>query len=411
MALKSYHTPQLEAGHRPGSDAIFNAHYTQDILAALEGWRSQRVLLVHSKTLAANTTHIHDLKVALGARLVAAKAGVGAHSPYADVIDIAHKITDNEIDCVVCVGSGSYSDACKTARLMSATLPHGFCEADMEALIDPAIGVAPEGAIKKAEGVKLVLVPTSLSAGEWNYAASCTNSVGKKQHFALQDGCAADLVLMDPWLAKTAPERLWLSSGIRAVDHCVEMLCHPKSAAHPDAQTWCLEALKGLSKGLVEYKEGLTRGIEGDEELIEGVSKCQAGSRMALMGFMIYRIPMGASHAIGHQLGSVAGVMHGITSCILLPPVLRYTKHHNPEAQAKIVAVFNESLGWQETEAASCVARLVKILGLPSSLKEVGVTSNEQIEKIVDKTMTDIMFSFGKVLERQEIAEIVYSAQ
>lgn len=411
-ALEPYRVPQLEAGQRPGSDAIFNSHSTDDILVALQTWKSTRVLLVHSTSLAATSSHINELKTALGSRLIATKGSVGAHSPYADIIEIAHKITSDQIDCIVCVGSGSYSDACKTARLMSATLPVGFGEADMEALVDASIGIAPENVIKKAEGVKLILVPTSLSAGEWNYAASCTNSKGKKQHFALKDGCAGDLVLMDPWLAKTTPETLWLSSGVRAIDHCVEMLCHAKIVDHPDAQEWCEQALKDLIKGLLEYKEGLQVNQGDDDHLhVGGISRCQAGSRMALMAFMIYRIGMGPSHAIGHQLGSVAGVMHGITSCIMLPPVLRYTKERNPEPQDKIVQAFNNTLDWHETQAADCVERLVKLLGLPNTLSAVGVTRQDQIEKIIDMTMTDVLVSFGKTLDREEIAEIVYSAR
>ncbi|KAH7224343.1 uncharacterized protein BKA55DRAFT_599303 [Fusarium redolens] len=410
-SLKPYRIPQLEGGHRPGSDAIFNSHSKDDILSALKQWNSQRILLVHSKTLAKNTSVISDLKEALGDRLVTVTEGVGSHSPYGDVIDIAHRITGHKIDCVISVGSGSYSDACKVARLMSATLPSGFGEKDMEDLLDQEKGVAPQDKIRKAEGVKLILVPTSLSAGEWNYTASCTNSAGKKQHFSLEDGGAPDSILMDPWVARTSPEKLWLSSGIRAVDHCVETLCNPECAKYPDVQEWCKKALRDLSKGLVEYKEGLGRGKEGEDELVHGASKCQAGSRMALMGFIIYRVNMGASHAIGHQLGSVGKVMHGITSCIMLPPVLRYTKARNPEAQAKIVKIFNETLGWEETEAGDCVARLVKVTGLPSTLREVGVTSDEQIEQIIDKTMTDVMFSFGKVLMRDEVSEIVYSTK
>ncbi|KAF5002749.1 hypothetical protein FGRMN_146 [Fusarium graminum] len=410
-SLESYRIPQLEGGHRPGADAIFNSHSKDDILAALTGWGSERILLVHSKALAKNTSTISDLTEALGNRLITAKEGVGSHSPYEDVIDIAHRITEHKIDCVVCVGSGSYSDACKVARLVSATLPQSFKEKDMEELIDQEKGVAPEEKMKKAEGVKLILVPTSLSAGEWNYKASCTNSSGKKQHFALSDGGAPDLILMDPWVARTAPEKLWLSSGIRAVDHCVETLCNPECAKYPDVQEWCEKALRDLARGLIEYKEGSGRGQEGQDELVHGVSKCQAGSRMALMAYIVYGINMGASHAIGHQLGSVGKVMHGVTSCIMLPAVLRYTKSKNPEAQARIVKTFNESLGWEETEAGDCVARLVKLVRLPGALKEVGVTSNEQIEQIVDKTMTDVMFSSGKILTREEVSEIVYSTK
>ncbi|CAG1971028.1 unnamed protein product [Fusarium graminearum] len=410
-SLKPYRIPQLEGGHRPGSDAIFNSRSKDDILTTIQEWKSKRILLVHSKALANNTSIINDFKDALGDRLISAKEGVGSHSPYKDVIDIAHRITGEGIDCVVCVGSGSYSDACKVARLMSATLPQGFEEKDMEALLDQEKGVAPQDKMKKAEGVKLILVPTSLSAGEWNHTASCTNSAGKKQHFTLKDGGAPDLILMDPWIARTAPERLWLSSGIRAVDHCIETLCNPECAKHPDVQDWCEQALRDLSKGLVEYKEGVNRGEEGEDELIQGISKCQAGSRMALMGFIVYSVNMGASHAIGHQLGSVGKVMHGITSCIMLPAVLRYTKDKNPEAQARIVKIFNEALGWNEVEAGDCVARLVKIVDLPCSMKEVGVTQDEQIEQIIDKTMTDVMFSFGKILTRDEVSKIVYSTK
>lgn len=406
--LRPYRTPQLEAGLRKGSDAIFNSSSISDILSAIESWGNRRVLLVHSKSLAANTSHISDLCKSLGPLLVDTKQGVGAHSPYADVIDISHRITSNRADCLVCVGSGSYSDACKAARLMAATLPAGFSRTDMDALIDPEVGAAPQSALRKST-LKLILVPTSLSAGEWNWAASCTTPEGKKQHFALDDGCAGDLVLMDPTLARTAPERLWLSSGIRAIDHCVEILVHPRSAEHPDAQQWCEEALAGLAKGLVEYKEGKELGRE--EELLEGISKCQAGSRMALMGFIVYRIPMGASHAIGHQLGSVAGVMHGITSCVMLPAVLRYTRDRNPAAQAKVVKIFNDAMGWNETEAADAVARLVKTLGLPGTLEEVDVTTDEQIDKIVDKTMSDYWGNGKRQLEKHEIAEIVNSAR
>ncbi|KLP10254.1 aldehyde-alcohol dehydrogenase [Fusarium fujikuroi] len=409
--LKPYRMSQLEGGHRPGSDAIFNSHSKDGILSALKEWNSQRILLVHSKALAKNTHVISYLKEALGDRLTNVKEGVGSHSPYSDVIDIAHRITEHKIDCVISVGSGSYSDACKVARLMSATLPAGFREEDMENLLDQDKGVTPQDKMKKADGVKLILVPTSLSAGEWNHTASCTNSAGKKQHFSLQDGGAPDLILMDPWVARTSPEKLWMSSGIRAVDHCVETLCNPECKKYPDVQEWCEEALRDLAKGLVEYKEGLGRGKEGEDELVHGVSKCQTGSRMALMGFIIYRVNMGASHAIGHQLGSVGKVMHGITSCIMLPPVLRYTKARNPGAQARIVEIFNEALGWEETDASDCVARLVEVTGLPSTLRDVGVTNNEQIEQIIDKTMTDVMFSFGKILTRKEVSEIVYSTK
>jgi len=42
-------------------------------------------------------------------------------------------------------------------------------------------------------------------------------------------------------------------------------------------------------------------------------------------------IPMGISHAIGHVIGSVFDIPHGITSCIALPAVMRFNYKTVPE--------------------------------------------------------------------------------
>ena len=46
----------------------------------------------------------------------------------------------------------------------------------------------------------------------------------RKSSFA-HPSMGADLVILDPALSVSTPERIWLSSGMRAVDHCVEGLC------------------------------------------------------------------------------------------------------------------------------------------------------------------------------------------
>ena len=106
-----------------------------------------------------------------------------------------------------------------------------------------------------------------------------------------------------------------------------------------------------------------------------------------------------------HQLGSVAGVMHGVTSCIMLAPVLRYTKSRSSNAQAKVLEIFNDVLGWQETEAADAVHKFIKMLELPTTLSEVGVTTDEQVRVIAEKTMTDVWGGSKRQMEFDEILE------
>ncbi|PWY91504.1 Dehydroquinate synthase-like protein [Aspergillus sclerotioniger CBS 115572] len=374
---------QLDLDGRQGHDAIFDASYLEDISAALAEWGASRILLVVSTTLDTKTTLIKDLEDRLSHCSLQKKTGVGSHSPYRDIIDIAHTVQNHDIEVVVSIGSGSYSDACKIAVMLSATLPAGFGEDDMEALVDQAHGLAgPEGI--NAPTTKLICVPTSLSAGEWNMFASATNSQGKKQHFVHRDG-SPTLILMDPRVASTMPPHLWLASGVRAVDHFVETLCNPQ--CHEEAAAHVKKGLPILVQGLKDYHTGQEN--HNEEALLKGISECQRGSKDALMPFIKWKITMGPSHAIGHQLGSVAGVQHG--NCIILPPTLRVTQPRTKAAQDEILSILSEVLGFQETEAADAMLRFVQLLGLPSRLSEVNVTSDEQLHKIADMALTDVL--------------------
>ncbi|CAL5865811.1 uncharacterized protein PFLUO_LOCUS17 [Penicillium psychrofluorescens] len=398
---------QLPLAGREGHEAILHASYLNDIPDALARWHAQRVLLVVSTSLDTKTDLIRNLedRLAHGLYEVSKKTGVGSHTPYADVIDIAHRVQAGSLDAVVSVGSGSYSDACKAALMLAATLPAGFDAADMEALVDPATGLAGHDRLR-APTAQLICVPTSLSAGEWNTFASATNPQGKKQHFAHNQG-APSLILLDPRVASTTPAHLWLASGMRAVDHFVEGMCYPGCPA--EAQEVISSGLCKMLRGLCEYHTG--RETTDETERLRGISECQQGSREALLPYMKWGVRFGASHAMGHQLGSLAGVQHGITSCILLPHVLRYTAHDTEAPQARILTMFNETLGWEETQAGDAVARFVALLGLPHTLTEVGVTNEQQIQKIAANTLSDVLAGKKNLPDLQGLREILEGAK
>ena len=93
---------------------------------------------------------------------------------------------------------------------------------------------------------------------------------------------------------------------------------------------------------------------------------------------------MGASHAIGRALGGTAGVPHGLTSCVLLPSVLRY----NEIATAAQQSVVAKAMGRAGIPAAQIVEDLVGQLGLPRTLGEVGV-KKDKFEAIAKAAMQD----------------------
>lgn len=400
---------QLPMPSRSGRDAIVNSTYLEDIPAALDKWGCQRAVIVHSKALDSSTDIVKNLLKDLGSCNVTTKSGVGAHSPYEDVLAITKLLHENNADALISIGSSSYSDACKIARLMHTNLaPDSYTVDGMEGLVDQEKGITLN---LKDPKVKLIVVPTSLSASEWNHVSSASNpKTHKKQHFQ-NELAMPDLILLDPEVASTSPRKLWLSSGVRAVDHCVETMCN--ELCTPEASQHMKGALAVLLRGLKEYKEG--ENDENREELLSGISECQLGSRGAMIGILKYKIPLGASHAIGHQLGSKCGIMHGVTTCIMLAPVLRYMKDvkgRQIEAQEEVLKIFNRVLQWDEKSASDAVAKFVKFLELPGSLRAVGVEDEDTLQKVAELTMTDVWGGGTKQIEtKDEIREILELAR
>ncbi|KAF9700324.1 hypothetical protein EKO04_001919 [Ascochyta lentis] len=400
---------QLPIPARKGHNAIVRSDYLEDIVNAIGEWSCQRVVLVHSRALDANTDVVKNLEEKLGHFVVAKKAGVGAHSPYEDVLEITKLLNDTNADCLLSVGSSSYSDACKIARLMQANLdPHNLTPESMEALVDQKQGTVDD---LKDPKIRLILVPTSLSASEWNNKSSATSPTSrKKQHFASANA-APDLILLDPEVASTSPRKLWLSSGMRAVDHCVETMLNAQCKT--DAFHHMEDALAVLLRGLKDYKDGESQGDH--DSLVDGINQCQLGSRNAMMGLLTWSIPMGPSHAIGHQLGSICGVMHGITSCIMLAPVLRYTYERSEkqnEVQKKVLDIWNKVLSTKEESLADAVENFVRSLQLPQTLKEVDVVNDDDIEKVAEGTLTDVFGAQEGLLgNKNQVLEILNMAK
>ena len=91
-------------------------------------------------------------------------------------------------------------------------------------------------------------------------------------------------------------------------------------------------------------------------------------------------MPLGASHAIGRVLGGLFGVAHGHTSCVMLPAALRWSEPAARERQARIALLLGAD------SAADGVARLVRELGQPGSLRELGIGRDRDSE-IVERSL------------------------
>lgn len=152
----------------------------------------------------------------------------------------------------------------------------------------------------KPSKIPYMCVTTTLSASEFNAAGGATNDeTHHKQLFADPAGRGHQVIIMDPALTTTAPQRVWLSTGLRAVDHCVECICSSKP--NPEGTKDGIEALKLLIPSLLRTKE--------DPHDLDARQKAQLGAAQSMKPYILYGVPMGASHGIGHQVGPL-GVPH-----------------------------------------------------------------------------------------------------
>jgi maleylacetate reductase len=212
-----------------------------------------------------------------------------------------------------------------------------------------------------------------LSAGEYTASAGCTDTARHAKESFSHPLMMPRTVILDPDVSVHTPEWLFLSTGIRAVDHAVEDICSING--QPIAEGASFHALRLLGSGLP--------AVKSDPSNLEARLECQIGAWMSMVGSQT-GVSKGASHGIGHVLGGTAGVPHGYTSCVMLPHVLRFNHPVNAEKQARV----SEALGRPEVPAADAVAELIAGLGLPTRLRDVGVAT-EQLDLIAEGSMHD----------------------
>jgi len=270
----------------------------------------------------------------------------------------------------VALGGGSVIDATKVMQLcLWAGLERG------EQLDAYRAGRGPDrvDATNIAAGVRMVAVPTTLSAAEFTPFAGVTDVAHRSKEGYTHPLLAPRAVVLDPAMTLSTPPQLWFSTGMKAVDHGVEQLCTPQRA--PYADILAAEGLRRLASGLASTK------VAPDD--LAARLQCQFGMWLAISGASAGG-GIGASHAIGHTLGGTYGVPHGITSCVTLPAVLAWSA---PAAQRQ-QALVSDLLGDPSRPASEAVGHLVRSLGLPHDLKSVGI-GRDQFQAIAEHTMHD----------------------
>jgi alcohol dehydrogenase class IV len=174
-----------------------------------------------------------------------------------------------------------------------------------------------------------------------------------------------------------------------------------------------LHALDLLVPGLLRCKH--------DPSATEARLQCQLGAVDAMAALTgSSPVDLGASHGIGHQLGPL-GVGHGETSCILLPAVCKFNAKHgaNREQQERVrqFLVRNGEVGRvlrergvdaDTADLGDVLDAVIRELGMPRSLKEVGVGS-DKLDELAANSLHDRWCKTNPVplTDKEQVLEIL----
>jgi maleylacetate reductase len=346
-------------------EVVFGQPAAEAVVAQMDRLRAARAFLMVSGTLNRQTAEIENIRQALGNRCVATFDAMPPHTPREAVIAATLQARSAGADLIVTVGGGSITDGAKAVQLCLANNVQGVADIDR---IRAHKGVAPD---INAPTVRQISVPTTIAGGEFSAIAGVTNARTKVKEMLRHELVIPRAAILDPAVTVHTPEWLWLSTGIRAVDHCVEGLCSREAHPYADAQ-----ALKGLSM----LTQALPR-VKADAGDLDARMDCQIGTWLS-MGPLSAGVPMGASHGIGYVLGAVYDVPHGFTSCVMLPSVMRWNKPDNAARQALVA----EAMGQPGKDAADVLDGFIRGLGMPRSLQDVRI-GPEHFDRIAEQAM------------------------
>ena len=325
---------------------------------------AKRVFLIVSRTLNTKTDEIEKIRRALGDKHVATFDGIAQHTTRKQAAEVARQANYTEADLIVAVGGGSAIDL---AKIVIMAMEHDIHD---EAGFDPfPMGPGVNFSPFLSPTVRQIAVPSTLNGGEYNAAALVTDERNKLKQIFFHPQMMPLAVILDPALTLQTPSKLWMGSGTRSMDHGIEALCSP--AGTPLADEVVLAGIRIL-------REGMLQTLQQPDDL-EARRLSQYGSWLASYGLQA-RVPMGASHGIGHVLGGTFDVPHYYCTPVIMPSLLRYNKPSTEDAQKRLAT----ALGAPGIEAADAFAEFTKKLGLPGRLADVGIGEDkfDQISKI-----------------------------
>ena len=301
---------------------VFAANAIEHLPREIEQLGARRALVLSTPQQEALAT---DISKSLGQRSV----GVYPHAVMHVPIEVARKAREEAVrlgaDCVVAAGGGS------------------------------TIGLGK--AIALESGLPILAIPTTYAGSEMTSIYGLTEAGIKKT--GRDPRVLPKVVIYDPFLTVDLPAAMSITSGFNAIAHAAEALYAENS--NPITTMMAEEGIRALAQGMPEVATH-PRDLDGRSDCLYGAWLC---------GSVLGTTSMALHHKLCHVLGGTWNLPHAETHTVILPHAMAYNYAAAPEAMRRIERAM------KTPNAASGIFDLMKQLGAPLSLREIGMKQDD----------------------------------
>lgn len=270
-----------------------------------------------------------------------------------DTVDkAAHFARKNKVDLFVGLGGGSAIDAAKAV----AGIYKG--KAGVREYLDG------KAKIEWKTGFFIAIPSTAGTGSEVTKNAVLTYPEKNNKISLRGESLVPDIVIADPELTVSMPPEITAYSGLDALSHAVES--YFSTSATDETRKLSAFAIKNIFDSLpAAFLNGKDRQARYNM-LLASVTAGLAFSRAGL----------GAAHGLGHTVGAVCGMPHGLVNAILLP----FVEEYNMTTIAGQVAELEKTTGKGFIKK---LRSLNKKLGIPARLSKACPGAENRVDIIL----------------------------
>ena len=298
-------------------------------------------------------------------------SGIMQNPTYAKVLEGAKLARENQIDLILGVGGGSVMDCCKAISM--AAIYDGDLWEDFFA----------RPGIVDFDPLPLVVIVTVAGTGsEMNGGAVITNEEFKIKTGRDYPKCNPVFALMDPTYTYSVPKKQMVSGAFDTLSHLMEIYF-----SKPDEPNVSDDITEALMRGVIR---DLRAAIRNPEDYTARSNlmweSTMAENRVIKLG----KRTDFECHMMEHQLGAFTNCNHGVGLAVLQPVYYRHICEAGTEKFARfateIWGISPEGKSQKKLARAGveALADFVREIGLPTTLRELGVTETTDLKAIAD---------------------------